>query len=173
MEVSGKQEFQPLERMPCTLFSTHMMHMLNMMLRRRPWSGMGSVAAAAAAAAAAAPEVEAPPELQPLLATHSSQADDAGLLHKRGAPSRGGHGAGSPGNLGAGAGEGEDVSMCGASGTCGALAFIAQRQNWDVAILIWIKATGAMVWGAADILNGRYVHGHARARGAQRCRWGW
>eukprot|EP00198_Chlamydomonas_reinhardtii_P002087 XP_001691423.1 hypothetical protein CHLREDRAFT_144978 [Chlamydomonas reinhardtii] len=122
----------------------------------RPWSGMGSVAAAAAAAAAAAPEVEAPPELQPLLATHSSQADDAGLLHKRGAPSRGGHGAGSPGNLGAGAGEGEDVSMCGASGTCGALAFIAQRQNWDVAILIWIKATGAMVWGAADILNGRF-----------------
>ncbi|KXZ51056.1 hypothetical protein GPECTOR_14g42 [Gonium pectorale] len=41
-------------------------------------------------------------------------------------------------------------------GCLGALAYMAQRPNWDVAALVWIKATGAMCWGAADVLNGRF-----------------
>ncbi|KAG2496935.1 hypothetical protein HYH03_004941 [Edaphochlamys debaryana] len=42
-------------------------------------------------------------------------------------------------------------------GLLGALVFMSKRPNWDVAILICAKATGAMVWGAADVLNGRFA----------------
>ncbi|KAG2428993.1 hypothetical protein HXX76_011237 [Chlamydomonas incerta] len=95
--------------------------------RRRSGAAASEAAAAmaAAAAAAAAPEVEAPPELQPLLHPPPQPALDHGLPRKHRALGRD-HAA-------------------------------AQRRNMDVAVQIWIKATGAMVWGAADILNGRFA----------------
>ncbi|GIL51248.1 hypothetical protein Vafri_7102 [Volvox africanus] len=37
-----------------------------------------------------------------------------------------------------------------------ALHFMSERRNWDVAALVWCKATGALAWGAADVLNGRF-----------------
>ena len=57
----------------------------------------------------------------------------------------------------------EEVEEPAGCGGCGALAYLSQRQNWDVAMTVWVKATGAMVWGAADVLNGRCVRACVRA----------
>ncbi|KAG2496934.1 hypothetical protein HYH03_004940 [Edaphochlamys debaryana] len=49
------------------------------------------------------------------------------------------------------------ASEGGLFGFLGALSYMSRRPNWDVAVLVWVKATGAMVWGAADVLNGRFA----------------
>ncbi len=44
---------------------------------------------------------------------------------------------------------------CGSGGLFGGFAYLLRCANTDVAILVWVKASGAFVWGPADILNGR------------------
>lgn len=49
-------------------------------------------------------------------------------------------------------------SGCAAACPClGALSYLAARANRDVAALVFIKCTGALCWGAADVLNARCV----------------
>ncbi|GLI62002.1 hypothetical protein VaNZ11_004575 [Volvox africanus] len=97
-----------------------------------------AVATAVAATAAASRErgdndqSEKPPELQPLLVPPPpppSAVQEPGAEQPR--------------------------RSCGCGGF-GALHFMSERRNWDVAALVWCKATGALAWGAADVLNGRF-----------------
>ncbi|PNW82981.1 hypothetical protein CHLRE_06g302000v5 [Chlamydomonas reinhardtii] len=88
-------------------------------------------------------DAEPPPELQPLLEEGEADVEILGLAAGRRVESA------SLGLL-------EEVEEPAGCGGCGALAYLSQRQNWDVAMTVWVKATGAMVWGAADVLNGRF-----------------
>ncbi len=93
-----------------------------------------------------AADTDLPPELRPLLADEEeAEAVLLGLAASRRAESA------SLGHLE------EDEEEPAGCGGCGALAYLSQRRNWDVAMTVWVKATGAMVWGAADVLNGRCV----------------
>ncbi|KAG2431993.1 hypothetical protein HYH02_013066 [Chlamydomonas schloesseri] len=118
--------------------------------RRRSRNGVVSITAATPAGLL---EAEAPPELQPLLTLAPPSLGDGVPRKER--PAAGGDEADARVEEEAGGG-GQTTEDGGNACGCGALAFLAQRRNWDVAILIWIKATGALVWGAADILNGRF-----------------
>ncbi|GIL75360.1 hypothetical protein Vretimale_7933 [Volvox reticuliferus] len=92
---------------------------------------VGAVAAVAAARGRCNDDQsDKPPELQPLRAKPQSAV---------GGPERE-----------------QQRRSCGCGGF-GALHFMSERRNWDVAALVWCKATGALAWGAADVLNGRFA----------------
>ncbi|KAG2432001.1 hypothetical protein HYH02_013072 [Chlamydomonas schloesseri] len=106
-------------------------------------SGAGPAGSGGRKGEEAGADADRPPELQPLLVDEAADEVLLGLAASRRAESA---------SLGLQEEE-EEPTGCGG---CGALAYLSQRRNWDVAMTVWVKATGAMVWGAADVLNGRF-----------------
>lgn len=94
------------------------------------------------------------PSLQPLLAR--AGAEDDALSPQ---PQSADRATGSFVNDGDGC-NGNDQSDSGCSAACpclGALSYLAARANRDVAALVFVKCTGALCWGAADVLNARFA----------------